>query len=159
MAGDGKRRLPLVKEPDAHEEDVERPPWHWSIIGAIAVLIAWLLLGMLSQLILSRFYPWLGDPLAAGGPVRGGLVASGSLSLVVAAFGGGVFVGRFGARAGSPQAAAAGALAVVPPWLLVAIGAPADAIPLLVVVLVVLAAVGAAFAYLGGRLGLRVRTR
>ncbi len=157
MAGDGKRRLPLVKEPDAHEEDVERPPWHWSVIGAIAVLIGWLLLGMLSQLVLSHFYPWLGDPLAGGGTARGGFVAAGSISLVLASFAGGVFVGRFGARARAPQAALAGALAILPPWLILAVGAPADAMPLLVVVLVVLAGIGAAFAYAGGRVGIRLR--
>jgi tRNA-(ms[2]io[6]A)-hydroxylase len=161
MSGDGKRRLPLVKEPEAaREDDVDRPPWHWVFIGAIAVLIAWLILGTLLQLVLSHFYPWLGSPFAdKQAPVTGGAVASSLLGLVLAAFGGGVFVGRFGVRAKARIAAASGAVAVVPPWVLVAFGAPADAMPLLLMLLAALGGVGALFALAGGLVGARLRPR
>jgi hypothetical protein len=159
MGGDGKRRLPLVKEPEpAREDDVERPPWHWAVIGAVAVLLAWLILGTLIQLVLAHYYPWLGNPFAdKEAPVKGGMVASSLLSLILAAFAGGVFVGRFGVRAKARIAAASGALAVVPPWVLVAFGAPADAMPLLLMLLGALGAIGAAFAFAGGLLGVRLR--
>ncbi|HVK69658.1 MAG TPA: hypothetical protein VM694_34610, partial [Polyangium sp.] len=41
---DKKRRLPLVQAgPPPDEPDAEdRPPWHWSGIGAVATFLVWL---------------------------------------------------------------------------------------------------------------------
>jgi hypothetical protein len=38
-----KRRLPMLPKVEvADESDEDRPPWHWSAIGAVAIFIAWL---------------------------------------------------------------------------------------------------------------------
>ncbi len=89
-----KRRLPMLPKVEvADESDEDRPPWHWSAIGAVAVFIAWLPLAYIVNGPLGRLFD--------GG--RGAPVAAVTLNVAAfaaAAFGGGYLVGRFGGRAG-----------------------------------------------------------
>ena len=153
--GDGKRRLPLVKEPEAaREEDVARPAWHWTIIGAFATWLAWLLLEMVAVPLLGA----VDRSAAAGTTTQPLLVAVHFSALALAAFAGGLFVGRFGVQAGRLHAAIAGAIVVVPPWLVVATRVSgAGDVPFLAVLLALLAGWSTGAAYLGGRLGFRLR--
>jgi len=139
-----KRRLPVLKNEDvADEADLERPPWHWSAIGAVAIFVLWwpltFLTGALDQ-------PMLGDVAAA---------AVNLLGFVLAAFGGGAIVGRFGGKAGLKEATVAGVAPAVILCVMVALqGTP---LGLSAVLLVVLVAAGAGASRAGGWLGLRKR--
>jgi hypothetical protein len=151
MSGDTKRRLPLVKELDAaREEDVARPAWQWTIIGAFATWLAWLLLEMSAVPILGAVTSrTVSQPLLVGTHV---------FVLALAALLGGLFVGRFGVRAGARHAAMTGAIVVIPPWLMLAFRATEiGEAPFLAVLLAALAALATGAAYFGGRLGVRLR--
>jgi tRNA-(ms[2]io[6]A)-hydroxylase len=113
-AGDGKRRLPVLqpKSPEAEEAEL-RPPWHWVGIGALAILLALVPLLMLAQylarLLVERITPPGQTPTPRAWLVMGiVLVTAQLLPLAVSALLGGLFVGRFGGRAGKKEATAAG---------------------------------------------------
>jgi tRNA-(ms[2]io[6]A)-hydroxylase len=120
---DGKRHLPVLQQKKGEgEEGEERPPWHWSAIGAVATFLAWYPLAMLAQQwaksTAERLVPgddgdaqreaflaltpgqriWL-SALSVFGPM---------VALAIAAVLGGVLVGRFGGRAGKKEATMAG---------------------------------------------------
>jgi hypothetical protein len=119
------RRLPVLQE--AESADDARPPWHWTLIGALFALSIWVPLAMMSTWVAGRaVHRLVGDiaPSAmaehlatAAWPTRLGLwfAVTGVpiLSFAVACLGAGALVGRFGNRAGSKEAAAGSALAAV----------------------------------------------
>jgi len=142
---DQKRRLPLLPRADVDEVDEDRPPWHWSAIGAVAVFVFWL--------------PLI---LAVGAAVAGPGASWGSLhlaSFVLASFGSGLLIGRFGGKAGRREAAVGGAAAGATAWLVaVTQGAPGGILVWLLL-LALIAAVGGGAAFAGGALGLARRKR
>ncbi len=170
MAADGKRRLPVLQNKE--DEGDERPPWHWSAIGAVAIVLVWLPLSMLSGLIARRTYARYvpGDDAAATARAieamsagqklwLGFLVVLGPLvSLALAAFAGGVMVGRFGGRAGKREAAVAGLSAAGVSAALSAPAMLADTGPVTwAFTAAFLLGLAALAAYFGGTLGLRLR--
>jgi hypothetical protein len=117
MAGDGKRRLKVLQPSD--DDGPERPPWHWSVIGGVAILLAWLPLAYLAQLWAASRLEALGSQEQAAEVFRRltplerlGFAATSVLgpivSLAIAAALGGALVGRFGGAAGKNEAMAAG---------------------------------------------------
>lgn len=152
------------------EADAERPPWHWSAIGAVSVFLVWGPLAMLAEAIGARLVGSAfdaSDPasvaahLASAAPLERsrfwiaviGLPAS---SFVVAAALGGALVATFGGKAGLREATVAGVAAAVIVWALAAVrvglvGSLAT--------LVVVALLGAASAWAGAAIALRVRAR
>jgi tRNA-(ms[2]io[6]A)-hydroxylase len=117
---DGKRRLPLI-QPKNDDEGEPRPPWHWAVIGAVAILLFWLPLAMLANLAVRRAVTSVvgDDPqttadawqalstserFALGAASLGGPL----LAVIVAAVAGGLLVGRFGGAAGRGEATVAG---------------------------------------------------
>lgn len=114
---DGKRRLKVLQPKDDEEE--ERPPWHWSAIGMVAIFLLWLPLAYLSQRWVEARYAALGTAEQAAEAFQAmspwmrlsfgvHVVLGPILSLVLACFAGGAFVARFGADAGKNEAMAAG---------------------------------------------------
>jgi MFS family permease len=143
-----KRRLPLLAEV-ADESDVDRPPWHWSAIGASAIFLAWLPLAYVVNGPLGL--------LREGGPVaRVAAIALNIAAFALAAFGGGYLVGRFGGRAGSKEATVAGFAAAAIAWALAAAQARSGAL-VWILLLAAMATLGAGSSRLGGRVGLRRR--
>jgi tRNA-(ms[2]io[6]A)-hydroxylase len=126
-----KRRLPVVQPRE--DEGEARPAWHWSVIGAVATLLGWLPLAMLSELGKRRILSNAGDDpeaiarsieaLSPGQRMTLALlmVVGPLLSLAIAAFGAGVLVGRFGGAAGAKEATVAGAAAALLAALVVAL--------------------------------------
>ncbi|HEY4122798.1 MAG TPA: hypothetical protein VGM56_33270 [Byssovorax sp.] len=160
-AKDTKRRLPLLQPSEAatdeQEADEARPPWHWSVLGAVLVFLAWLPLAML-----------VNGPLAAallpggGAPGEGppaSIVALNVAAFAVAALLAGGFVTRVGADTEPRHAAFGGAGAAAVAWAIGAAGANARTLAVLALALPVLAGLGAGGAYLGGRVGQRWRRR
>jgi hypothetical protein len=142
---DGKRRLPMVAAPEvAREEDEHRPAWHWAAIGTIGAFVVWYPLAMLVN-------------AAARGAEPPVLVAGNALAFVLACGAGGLVVGRFGAQAGPRQAAVSGAATGVLAWGLAALGA--RGLVVWALLFVVVAALGGASGYAGGKLGIRLRSR
>jgi tRNA-(ms[2]io[6]A)-hydroxylase len=156
------RRLPVLQE--AASSDDARPPWHWTLIGALFALSIWVPLAMLSSWLAARAVnrvvgegppDAIADQLSTvAGATRAGLwlavTAMPILSFAVACVAAGALVGRFGNRAGAKEAALGGALAA-------AVGALLSAVQagwvFSLVGLLVLAPVGAGAGWLGGRLG------
>jgi hypothetical protein len=160
------RRLPVLQE--AATPDDGRPPWHWTLIGTLFALSIWVPLAMLSSWIAGRaVHRLVGDgPLdaladhlgTAAGATRAGLwfavTAVPILSFAVACVASGALVGRFGNRAAAKEAALGAALAAAMGALLSVIQA---GWVFSLVALLVLAPVGAAAGWLGGRLGWKRR--
>ena len=145
-----KRRLPMMPKVEvADESDEDRPPWHWSAIGAVAVFLAWLPMAYI-----------VNGPL--GGLFNGGMVAKvAAVSLNVAAFvigsfAGGYLVGRFGGRAGVKEATVGGVAASAIAWALAAVQARSGVL-VWIMLLTGMAMLGAGGARVGGRFGLRGR--
>jgi hypothetical protein len=127
-----KRRLPVVSErpgpegagDDGPEPADERPPWHWVGFGTVAIFASWLPVAYLAQYFVSRVVlarfglsaSSVGDMargIALLAPEERGrfalwMFAPHAIALAAAAFAGGTLVGRFGAPAGSREAAIAG---------------------------------------------------
>ncbi len=147
---DKKRHLPLLPKAEvAVEGDEERPPWHWSAIGAVGVLVFWFPLIFAVNAV-------------AAGPGRE-WAALNVCAFVLASFASGLLVGRFGGQAGRREAAVGGAAAGAVAWLAAVTqvpqatqGASAGFVVWLVVLAVVLALGGAA-AGAGGALGVARR--
>ncbi|HVH40941.1 MAG TPA: hypothetical protein VM925_01320 [Labilithrix sp.] len=163
-----RRRLPVLSnEPPpapAPEDEEARPPWHWVGFGTVATFAAWLPLayvaGALSARVMTARFgadaskEAIDRALAAmTSGERAQLMATvalpGMLGLALAAFAGGVVVGRFGSGTGAREAAMSGgvtaliasALAWAGPSLAALAGAA------------VTFAVAIGFAAWGGRLG------
>ena len=156
-----KRRLPVLQHVEgAPEEDAERPPWHWSAIGAVATFVVWLSLSFVANGALKVAMG--SDPTAFSALGR-----ASSMLLNVAAFAtachlGGYFVGRQGANAGPREATASGISVALLSWILavsrpIQIGAKSAVIWGLL--LVVLLGIGAVAARTGGSRGVRHRER
>lgn len=90
-----KRRLPVIQATKESDE-VERPGWHASLLGAIATLIVWLLLGALLAL----------------AKLEGGVASVANLfTLGVASFAAGFFTRRVSRKATTRHAALGSSLA------------------------------------------------
>lgn len=147
-APDGKRRLPLAPRVEVKEpEDEERPPWHWSGIGAVGVFVFWLPLAMIVNGVL-------------GARTGAAAVVLNATAFTMACFGAGLVVGRFGGQAGRREATVSGFAAAVIAWAVAAIPSlHADARVLLTLglLLALIGALGAGGGWLGGWLGVRLR--
>lgn len=153
---DTKRRLPVLQS-NEDDEGPPRPRWQWTLIGAAAVLICWLLLALVATPLAGR----VGDADPATGP-RGGqavaLVIGNVLALVLAALGGGYLVGRFGGLARVREAMAAGALAACVGVVVgLGSGAAQGSVAAGIGLAVVVVGLGAGGGWLGGRIGVRAR--
>jgi hypothetical protein len=151
-----KRRLPVLQTND-DDEGPPRPRWQWALIGAVAVLLSWLLLAMIATPLAGR----VGDSDPAAGP-RGAqvaaLVVGNALALLLAAVAGGYLVGRFGGLARAREAASAGALAALAgAALALASGAAAGSHVAAAALLALVVGIGTGGGWLGGRLGVRGR--
>jgi tRNA-(ms[2]io[6]A)-hydroxylase len=141
---DKKRRLPLLPKIEvAAEGDEDRPPWHWSAIGAVGVFVFWFpLILAVNAVIPGPGAVWAGLNVAA---------------FLIAAFGAGFIVGRFGGKAGRREAMVAGAAAGALAWLAaVTQGARAGILPW-ALLLAVIVAIGGGAARAGGALGVARR--
>ncbi len=145
-----KRRLPMLPKVEvADESDEDRPPWHWSAIGAVAVFIAWLPLAYVVNGPLGRlFNGGLSASIAA--------VALNIAAFAAAAFGGGYLVGRFGGRAGVKEATVSGLAAATIAWALTVVQARGGVL-VWIMLLTGVAMIGAGSARFGGRFGRRGR--
>lgn len=174
-----RRRLPVLQDPkppaapppgDA-AEPVDRPPWHWIGFGVVAIFAAWLPLVYLAEALkrsVVRAYVGgasseaeLAARIAAmSAEERVRLAAIQALphvaALALAAFLGGLLVGRFGAatrvREAALSGAAAASLALVLAWRAVAAGGTSA-----LLAVVVPSAIAVAFSAWGGRTGVRMR--
>jgi len=148
---DKKRRLPLLPRAEvAVESDEDRPPWHWSAIGAVGVFVLWLPLAIL-----------VNGPLAGSAPAGGASRASVALNaaaFALACFTSGFLVGRFGGKAGRREAMVGGAAAGATAWL---IGTTqiVQGWGIWLVFLAVLVVFGGGAARAGGALGVSWRKR
>jgi hypothetical protein len=145
-----KRRLPMLAKTEvADESDEDRPPWHWSAIGAAAIFLAWLPLAYI-----------VNGPL--GGLFNGGLVAKiaavglNIAAFAIASFGGGYLIGRFGGKAGVKEATVCGVAAAAVAWALAAAQARSGLL-VWIMLLTGMAMIGAGSSRVGGRFGLHGR--
>lgn len=177
-----KRRLPILSSSGGgHEgggsgsgsgpdEEQDRPPWHWSLIGVVAIFLAWLPLAMLAGYVIAAL--GAGEVDDPGRQRSGGESASVFLVILMvglplftfglASFAGGFMVGRYGGRAGRKEATVAGFFAAAVAWALAAaqpFTGPGPGAIVWALILVLLAAIGTLAAYAGGRFGLRRRPR
>jgi hypothetical protein len=173
-----RRQLPILNQKLAPpvgtvappDEGEERPPWHWSAIGAVLIFAVWLPLAMVGQWLSGRL---LGGLVPAGSAaqteaflaqataatrlgVKAATVAPPLLGFAAACLAGGAMVGRFGGQAGKKEATVAGLVAASTAWALTAAGAGLGATWVLWPPVALL---GAGFALLGGRLGEGQRPR
>jgi MFS family permease len=153
-----KRRLPLAPGMSAVEDDdAERPPWHWSAIGAVAILLAWLPLAYIVNGVLSRVLAGAADPASAPPGVRAAMVALNLAAFAIACFAGGVLVGRYGGQAGKREATGAGFGVAAVAWALTAAIQARSGLLTWSLLLLVLGAIAGGSARAGGALGLRLR--
>ncbi len=169
-----KRRLPVLNAPPpstggggGEEDDDARPPWHWIGFGTVAVFATWVPLSYVAELVRARaMVAWIGSPqtpegtaeaIASLGPdarAKLGLVLffTHGTALALAAFAGGMLVGRYaGASAGVREAALAGLMAAVVAAVLAWSGV--SWVPLVTI------AVATAASAAGGRVGKRAAVR
>ncbi len=161
---DTKRRLPVLKAPDANEDD-NRPPWHWVGFGTLLVFGAWLPLAYVATAIESRMLARfagasspdaVADSIREAAPhdvarLRFAILLLLALPLVIGAFAGGFVVGRWSKDAGTREAALAGLVAGLVACGLSWIDAGFSAAPLAGIALAV------PMAALGGWSGVRKR--
>jgi hypothetical protein len=151
-----KRRLTVLNSP-SEEADPNRRPWQWVGFGTLAIFTVWIPLAAIAGAIAARLPVRADDgPGATWARLGPGLAAVGlyAAALAVGAVLGGFLVGRWGTPGvGVREAALAGlGAAVVAAGITWASFGP-SAGSLLVVV------VSAPLAALGGRVGLRARSR
>jgi hypothetical protein len=144
-----KRRLPVLNSPGAQPDEAEsRRPWQWVGFGVLAIFTTWIPLAALAGAAVARL------PLDAGGAAGVTLVALYAAALALGAGLGGFLMGRWGAAGvGVREAALAGLGAAVVAAAVTWISYGPSAGVLLV------AAVALPTAALGGRIGLRARSR
>lgn len=168
------RRLPVLSEPapkrDAEEPVPERPPWHWVGFGTIAIFAVWLPLAYAAAAVsrsitVARF----GEDASAdqitiamaamseGERMRLSILLAlpSIMGLALAAFTGGLLVGRFGSGKGTREAALSGAVATAIVAVLAWRGFSVSAL----VTTLVVALVAVLFAAWGGRVGAARRKR
>ncbi len=155
--------LPVLGSAPPEPGDEERPPWHWSAIGAVAIFLAWLPLAAGASYLAARSLEAAppGEVATLSLRARALMVGSHALAFALASFAGGFLVGRFGGKAGPKEAAAAGLFAATLAWALAA-AQPGGAGPGAIAWALILAAVvaiGAGAAWAGGRVGLRGRSK
>jgi hypothetical protein len=167
-----KRRLPVL-QPASDDQDEDRPPWHWTGIGGVALLLFFLPLSMLASSYAKRVLASLvpaGNEKAAAAAVAAMspsdriwlsivVVIGPMLALAVSSLLSGMLVGRFGGDAGKREAlvgglGAAAILAVVSLSQSLAKGGSVENWLLTAAVVTGLAGISA---YGGARLGLRLR--
>ncbi|HEU4411242.1 MAG TPA: hypothetical protein VFS43_38670 [Polyangiaceae bacterium] len=165
-----RRRLPVLGAGTPPTPDEERPPWHWSGIGAVLTFSFWLPLAWAGALLSQR---WLARLIPGEGPeaiatflgqasgreralIRASLVAPGLLSCFASAALAGFIVGRFGGKAGPKEAAVGGLVAGTFASALAAAGEGGGLVALLWL-WPPIAGLGLLGGYLGGRLGRRRR--
>lgn len=173
-----RRQLPILNQKMAPaagtvappEEDDDRPPWHWSAIGAVLVFTLWLPLAMAGQWVSRQLLLGLvpGGSTSQVGEFLTNASTSAQLSVKVAMVGppltsfafacisGGALVGYFGGKAGRKEATVGGLVAATTAWALTAAGVGLGAAWMLWPPVAVL---GSGFALLGGYLGERRRRR
>jgi MFS family permease len=145
-APDKKRRLPLLPQAEVVVEgDEDRPPWHWSAVGAVGVFVLWLPLVIL-----------VNRPVAGGATPGGVVIALNAAAFALACFTSGFLVGRFGGKAGPREAMVGGAAASATACLIAALQILQGFVTWLVF-LAVLVAFGGAAARAGGALGVARR--
>ncbi len=150
---DRKRHLPLLPKVEvADPGDEDRPPWHWSAIGAIGVFVFWLPLILAVNGALSPRAP-LPGALPGPGPAWVGLNAA---AFALASFGSGFLVGRYGGKAGRREAMVGGAAAAATAWLAAASQGARGPVTW-ALLLAVLVALGGGAARAGGALGVAGR--
>ncbi len=139
-----KRRLPVLREPEvAAPGDEDRPPWHWSAIGAVGVFVLWLPLALLINGALTG----VGQAVAA---------ALNAAAFALAAFASGFLVGRFGGSAGRREATVSGMAAGATAWLIAASQGMRGAVTW-ALLLAIIVALGGGAARVGGALGVSKR--
>jgi tRNA-(ms[2]io[6]A)-hydroxylase len=160
------RRLPVLQ--NASTSDDDRPAWHWSVIGLAFVFSIWVPLAMIASFVADRVVTrTLGDlpadelGLQLAQATTGdrialwlALTAAPILSYAFSCAASGTLVGRFGGKAGPKEAALAGALAAIA-------GAGVSLLRETFVAsaasLLLLVPIGVGMAWLGGKLGFRLR--
>lgn len=163
-----KRSLPLLQEPSGEDPLPSRAPWQWVALGTVAIFVVWLPLAAACQALAARIVShWLGtfaSPEEAALALarvdsdirlRATVVLVGFplVGLVVASFGGGALVGRWGGSAGVREAALSGASAALIAALLTLLSGALSWAPLLAIPPAALAAA------VGGALGRALRRR
>jgi tRNA-(ms[2]io[6]A)-hydroxylase len=151
-----KRRLPLLPKTEvAAEGDEDRPPWHWTAIGAVGVFVVWLPLAFVVNGALGRALG--GDVTAMSASARAMTAALNVVAFALGCFAGGFVVGRFGGRAGRREATASGLAAGAIAWALAALEGARSGWLIWALLLVAVAAIGAGAARIGGGIGLARR--
>ena len=145
------RRLPVLQNND----DPQRPPWQWVIIGAGLSLTSWLPLAVLAAWIARRITT-LGA--AQSWPVIALSIVPSALSFVLAGMLGGALITHFGSAVSSKRAALSGLLAAFGAWLLALLAGALRPWPVALVSLLSLSALGAGAGY-GGSFLVRLRAR
>lgn len=156
--------LQAPKPGDAEDDGEPRPPWHWVGFGTVLIFAAWLPLAYVGGAVQARMLATkFGEGAskdqidlaiaAMSASERAELALSqaipGVLALALAAFAGGLVVGRFGAGAGVREAARAGAVTAAIATILAFRGFSAATL----VSALVTFAVAVGFAAWGGRVG------
>ncbi len=141
---DKKRRLPLLPKVEvAAEGDEDRPPWHWSAIGAVGVFVLWLPLALLINGVFAV-------PASAAPAILN------AAAFALAAFTSGFLVGRFGGKAGRREATVGGVAAGATAWLIAASQGMRDPVTWLLL-LAVIGGLGGGAARAGGAIGVARR--
>jgi len=153
---DKKRRLPLISsQAPAEAPEEERPPWHWSGIGAVATFLVWLPLAAIA----AKLGAQMAEDATAGGAsmplkTRVGIIGLQLAGFLISAFAGGFLVGRFGGKAGAREGAVGGFFAAALAWALAAASPlQGPTFATWAALLVVLGTLGTAMGFLGGRVG------
>jgi hypothetical protein len=166
-----KRRLPVLQPPKQESEDAgePRPPWHWVGFGVVIIFAAWLPLSYVGgavqrSMLASKFgADASADQIALATAAmtpgeRAQLMLTQALpvvlALALAAFAGGVVVGKFGAGAGPKESARSGAITAL---IAVAISFTGLNVATLVSTIVIFL-VATGFAWWGGRVGIRKKS-
>lgn len=161
--------LQTPKSGGAEEDGEPRPPWHWVGFGTVLIFAAWLPLAYVggavqARMLASKFGEGASKDqidlavAAMTASERAELALSqaipGVLALALAAFAGGVVVGRFGAGAGARESARAGGLTAA---IATALAFRGFTVATLVSALVTFA-VAIGFAAWGGRVGAKKKS-
>jgi hypothetical protein len=139
------RRLPVIQSKASDDELAEsRPTWHWVLIGGGFAITIWLPLAAVANWAAARV------PLGPA-PII--------FSFALACFAAGILVGRFGGKSKAREAGLGGLAGATVTWGVAALGGALTAWPIAVASLVILAACAFFSSWLGGRFGVRLRSR